>query len=289
MENKNCLCGCGKETNKGKIFVSGHNTRLNNLGGFKKNHVPWNLNKQHSEKTILKIKKTVKDQYKNGRINPNKGKTVDIDSKNKTSRTLKNYYHSEEGKEKRKEQSLIRKGKRISIQTEFKKGRIPHNKGMKMPCITGEKHYLRNEEKREKWFKIMENIWRSEVFINKKRESRAKQTFPINDTMIEIKFQDELQKRNINFLKHFSIMNIKNKFQCDIFIEPNIVIECDGDYWHNYPHHNEKDIVRTKEMQEKGYTVFRFWEKEIKNNAEGCVDEIEEYLMQTNNRGVYNL
>ena len=37
--------------------------------------------------------------------------------------------------------------------------------------------------------------------------------------------QQELFSLNIQFQKHKNIINIKNKYQCDIFIEPNIVIE----------------------------------------------------------------
>ena len=31
-------------------------------------------------------------------------------------------------------------------------------------------------------------------------------------------------------------------------------------------------------MQEKGYVVLRFWEHEINDNAEGCLDVIEDTM-----------
>jgi len=44
----------------------------------------------------------------------------------------------------------------------------------------------------------------------------------------------------------------------------NLVIECDGDYWHKYPTGNELDHIRTKELLEKGFKVLRLWERDIK-------------------------
>ncbi len=45
----------------------------------------------------------------------------------------------------------------------------------------------------------------------------------------------------------------------------NLVIECDGNYWHKYPVGLEKDHIRTEELIEKGFKVLRLWEHEIKS------------------------
>ena len=44
----------------------------------------------------------------------------------------------------------------------------------------------------------------------------------------------------------------------------NMVIECDGDYWHKYPIGNKVDHIRTKELINKGFKVLRLWEFEIR-------------------------
>lgn len=115
------------------------------------------------------------------------------------------------------------------------------------------------------WNKGLTNIFSHEA-LNKISETSKKlrktQVLPVKDTSIEIKIQTFLQQLNISFLPHKHI-NIKHCFQCDVFIEPNIVIECDGDYWHNYPNGNDKDAVRTKEMQQIGLKVIRLWERDI--------------------------
>lgn len=51
-------------------------------------------------------------------------------------------------------------------------------------------------------------------------------------------------------------------------------IECDGDYWHNRPGAQEKDAIKTKQLQDKGYKVFRFWEKDIHKNFEKCINQL---------------
>ena len=60
----------------------------------------------------------------------------------------------------------------------------------------------------------------------------------------------------------------------DIFIEPNICIFADGDYWHTRPGEQEKDKKINKQLKKMGYIVFRFWEHTIHNNAEECINKI---------------
>ena len=43
----------------------------------------------------------------------------------------------------------------------------------------------------------------------------------------------------------------------------NLIVECDGNYWHKYPIRRDIDNVRTKELIEKGFRVLRLWESEI--------------------------
>jgi very-short-patch-repair endonuclease len=45
----------------------------------------------------------------------------------------------------------------------------------------------------------------------------------------------------------------------------NLVIECDGNYWHKYPTGTDIDHIRTDELIDKGFKVLRLWEFEIKD------------------------
>ena len=112
--------------------------------------------------------------------------------------------------------------------------------------------------------------------IQRTKERRALQIFPIKDTKIEIKIQNYLMQLGIEFTAHHYIKNIEHGYQCDIFIPSlNTILECDGDYWHGnpekFPKPNEmqekqieEDNIRTKELLERGYRVIRIWEYEIK-------------------------
>lgn len=95
-------------------------------------------------------------------------------------------------------------------------------------------------------------------------ERRKYMVLPLKDTTIEIKIQNLLKELGIEFFTH-QYMKIEHGYQCDILIPSmNLVIECDGDYWHKYPIGNDLDHIRTKELIEKGFKVLRLWEFEIK-------------------------
>lgn len=95
------------------------------------------------------------------------------------------------------------------------------------------------------------------------RKIRKTQILPTKDTSIEVKLQNYLKQLNIEFFTH-QYMHIEHGYQCDILIPSlNLVIECDGNYWHHYPTGNEVDHIRTKELLEKGFKVLRLWEFEI--------------------------
>ena len=104
-----------------------------------------------------------------------------------------------------------------------------------------------------------------QAYLEKIRQARAKQVFPIKDSSIEVKIQNFLSELKIDYFAHHNFNNIQHKYQCDIWIPSmNLVLECDGDYWHSYPIGTEIDHIRTQELKEKGFKVLRLWEREIK-------------------------
>lgn len=105
--------------------------------------------------------------------------------------------------------------------------------------------------------------WKKRIGENTKKH-RKNQIFPNKDSSIEIKIQNFLKKLGITFFTH-QYMRINHSYQCDILIPSmNLVIECDGNYWHKYPVGNDIDHIRTKELLEKGFKVLRLWECEIR-------------------------
>jgi len=120
------------------------------------------------------------------------------------------------------------------------------------------------------------------------KEVRAKQVFPVKDSSIEVKIQNFLKQLGIEFFTHQYMKEIEHGYQCDILIPSmNLVIECDGDYWHKYPTGREIDHIRTSELLEKGFKVLRLWECEIrvmdinkfKESLKNCKEKYDSYLL----------
>lgn len=69
----------------------------------------------------------------------------------------------------------------------------------------------------------------------------------------------------------------------DFALEANgrkIDVEVDGRRWHTDASGNRKvaDILRDREMRQRGWKVLRFWVHELADDMEGCVDRIEREL-----------
>ena len=75
-------------------------------------------------------------------------------------------------------------------------------------------------------------------------------------TSIEKKVYDELKSRGVLFE---SQKLINNKFVVDVYIPMlNLVIECDGEYWHLLPKIQDRDARKDKLLISLGYKVLRF-------------------------------
>ena len=129
----------------------------------------------------------------------------------------------------------------------------------------------------------------SEKTKEKLRKLSIHRRIPNKDTSIEIALQKELTSRKIKFTKNAKLLG-----RPDIFIEPNICIFCDGDYWHANPaKHNTDSIMCGKKLAkniwmkdwnvtlkliEQNYFVMRFWETEINQDVKSIGKQIENLL-----------
>lgn len=112
------------------------------------------------------------------------------------------------------------------------------------------------------------------------------------NTSIEIKLRKELWKRGYRYR-----INCKDVYgKPDIcFKRKKVAVFCDSEFWHGkfylegkyIPKTNtefwiekfNKNIKRDKEVNKKlaqdGWTILRFWEQEINNDFEHCIEMIE--------------
>jgi len=176
-------------------------------------------------------------------------------------------HHSEETKKK---MSLARIGRKNTEETKRKlsealKGRVSSRKGCKGEPLSSEaKHHLSEINKGKK------------ISIETKRKMREARISNPNrvfkDTSIELKIEEELRLRNINYQKQVPLCKVAI---VDFYLpEYRIVIQCDGDYWHNRPGRKEKDERQDKVLTFNGFNVYRFWEHEINKSPQKCIDII---------------
>lgn len=109
-------------------------------------------------------------------------------------------------------------------------------------------------------------------FKERMRRQRMTQVLPTKNTSIEVKLQNGLKQRNIEFIPHYKF---NGKFELDIaFPSKQIAVEADGVYYHNYPHGLPNDKKKDKYLIKCGWQVLRFWEHEINSNLKGCINKI---------------
>lgn len=112
------------------------------------------------------------------------------------------------------------------------------------------------------------------------------------DSAIELALRKELWTRGLRYRK-----NVKTVYgKPDIaFIGKKIAVFCDSEFWHGYDweerkkdfkshqefwipkieRNMERDREVTAKLESEGWTVLRFWGKQIKRDVVACADEIE--------------
>lgn len=123
-----------------------------------------------------------------------------------------------------------------------------------------------SEETRAKMSKARKGKQWSEEHRRKALESKI--------TSIELKVAEQL--------KNYGIKNVPQKQLCkghfivDFYLpEYHLVIECNGDYWHNRPERKERDKELEEYILSKGKDILWLWEHEIKDEWFDLADYLE--------------
>ena len=196
------------------------------------------------------------------------------ESKEKIKLSSKKYYESHKDYFKNREQQKKLKLQKLGVRS------IVGSPEFKLKMQNVMKEYRKSHP--EVSIKISESLKgkpKSEEHRKKIQLNRNRMIIPKKDTTIEIKTQNFLKQMGIEFYTHFWIGRIEHSYQCDILIPSmNLVIECEGDYWHKYPIGNDIDKIRTSELIQKGFKVLRLWEHEIRemnlNSFENKLKEV---------------
>lgn len=128
-------------------------------------------------------------------------------------------------------------------------------------------------------------------------EQRRKnmQSIKNKDSNIELLLRKELWSRGLRYQKNVTSITGKPDI---VFKGKRVAVFCDSEFWHGYDWENRKEDIKTnrdfwiskierniqrdKEVTElleaDGWTVIRFWGKEIQKNCSKCADIVEETL-----------
>lgn len=115
------------------------------------------------------------------------------------------------------------------------------------------------------------------------------------DSKIELLLRRELWSRGLRYQKNCNGIIGHPDI---VFKGKKIAVFCDSEFWHGYDWDNQKETIKTRRefwipkiernisrdaevnsaLQKDGWTVLRFWGKEIKKDVTYCADIIEEAL-----------
>lgn len=163
---------------------------------------------------------------------------------------------------------------------------LPENKE-KMRKITQARWDNGYKHSKEVISKMSESILKGDPIKRKERcrkaaiASRKAQASRNGPTSIEKIVMDYLI---INQIKYFWEHEI-NKFLVDFYIPSvNLVIECDGSYWHSLSNKIAYDQYKTESLINMGINVIRLSEKSIKNSD--FINELDKYFEVKNNTNI---
>ena len=144
------------------------------------------------------------------------------------------------------------------------------------------------------------SVWREIMKKTEEQISYNMKQVKSKDSEIELLLRKELWRRGIRYRK-----NVRKIYGNPdiVFIGLKVAVFCDSEFWHGYNWTErkgdfksnrefwipkiERNMERDKEVNQvltdSGWTVLRFWGKEIKKETIKCADKIERVLKEKRN------
>lgn len=117
------------------------------------------------------------------------------------------------------------------------------------------------------------------------------------DTSLERRFRSALWRKGLRFRKHTPLIGKPDV----VFPRAGVVVFLDSCYWHGCPEHlriphsrvrywrrkidrnRKRDQHVTQQLEADGWLVLRFWEHDIKEEMEACVDKVARMVKRGGN------
>ena len=128
--------------------------------------------------------------------------------------------------------------------------------------------------------------------LTKEQRHKNMQHIRAKDTKIEFLLRKALWAKGYRYRKNYK--NLPGKPDI-VLMKYKIAIFCDSEFWHGYQWNKhkedfkshkkfwfdkiernmERDLEVTLQLRDEGWTVFRFWGKDILKNVSRCADLVE--------------
>ena len=137
--------------------------------------------------------------------------------------------------------------------------------------------------------------------LTSEQRKKCMQHIKAQDTSIEIKLRKALRERGFHYRKNYTKLPGKpdivlTKYKIAIFcdseffhgkdwevLKPRLAAGDNSEYWIEKIARNiERDDAVNKQLLFLGWTVIRFWGKDIKRNIDECVKVVEETVWDIN-------
>ena len=129
--------------------------------------------------------------------------------------------------------------------------------------------------------------------LSPKQRHKAMKANKSHDTSIEIILRKALWHEGIRYRKNLKVCSCHPDI---VITKYKIAIFCDGDFWHGNPltahrittnsiywdqkirRNMERDLENTIELRDNHWDVLRFWESDINQNLDLCIDIIKKHI-----------
>ena len=135
----------------------------------------------------------------------------------------------------------------------------------------------------------------ADIFSKKKR-SWIMSRIRSKNTSIDIMMRDMLSGMNVRFEMYPNLFGSP-----DFQVGKNVLVFCDGDFWHGYRYAEKKrpakkywrekiegnmrrDRKVSRKLRRDGWSVLRIWEHDIKKNPDKCMKKITGKAVQMRSR-----
>jgi very-short-patch-repair endonuclease len=96
---------------------------------------------------------------------------------------------------------------------------------------------------------------------------------PQKRTWIELAFEEWARENNYSITSQYQISKYEHHYDYRIDFT-KVIVELDGDYWHDFPGIQLRDYTQEQQAMLLGYQVARFTEKQIKKTKGKCFDSL---------------